>query len=233
MQLTGKKALVREMFDGIAYRYDFLNHFLSLGIDNIWRKKALKNLSVFKNPYILDVASGTGDFAIAALKYNPSKIIGIDLSVEMLRIGEQKLIKRGLDKIIQLQQGDSEKLVFENETFDAVTVAFGVRNFENLNQGLKEMGRVLKQGGKVIILEFSKPTNKFLRSIFNLYFFYFLPFFGRLISKHSTAYTYLPESVDAFPAGKDFLKIMTQSGFRAVEAKQVSGGIATIYTGTK
>ncbi len=233
MQKTGKKAIVKEMFDGIAHRYDFLNHFLSLGIDNYWRKKALLHLKSFKNPYILDVASGTGDFAIAALKYNPSKIIGIDLSIEMLKKGDEKLLKKGLDRVIQLQPGDSENLAFENETFDAVTVAFGVRNFENLIQGLKEMNRVLRKGGRVIILEFSKPSSKFFRLLFNFYFFYILPLIGKLVSRHSKAYTYLPESVDTFPCGKDFLAIMNHSGFRSVSAQPLTWGIATIYTGVK
>ena len=233
MQQKGKKALVREMFDGIAYRYDFLNHFLSLGIDNLWRRKALRPLAEYPNPYILDVATGTGDFAIAALRYKPSAVVGVDLSVEMLRIGKEKMKKKGLDKIIKLQVGDSENLQFANETFDAVTVAFGVRNFEDLEKGLNEMSRVLKVGGKAIILEFSKPKGVFFRSLFNFYFFNILPFLGKLVSKHSSAYTYLPESVDAFPAGKDFADIMMRCGFRAVEVNTVTGGIATIYTGVK
>lgn len=229
----GKKAQVKEMFDGIAHKYDFLNHFLSLGIDNLWRKKALSNLASFKNPYILDVATGTGDLAIAALKYSPSKIVGIDLSPGMLKLGIEKMKSKGLDHIIELQLGDSENLQFANETFDAVTVAFGVRNFENLEKGLTEMGRVLKKGGKVIVLEFSKPKSRFFRSIFNLYFFHILPFLGKLVSKHTTAYTYLPESVDSFPSGNDFLRIMEKCNFSSVKARIVSGGIATIYTGIK
>lgn len=229
----GKKAQVKEMFDGIAYRYDFLNHFLSLGIDNLWRKKALRNLASFKNPFILDVATGTGDLAIAALKYKPSKIKGIDLSTGMLQLGLEKMKKRGLDHIIELEQGDSENLQFAENTFDAVTVAFGVRNFENLEKGLSEMCRVLKKDGKAIILEFSKPQSKFFRALFNLYFFHILPFLGKLVSKHSTAYTYLPESVDSFPSGNDFLRIMEKCSFRNVNARIVSGGIATIYTGVK
>jgi demethylmenaquinone methyltransferase/2-methoxy-6-polyprenyl-1,4-benzoquinol methylase len=233
MQQTGKKALVKEMFDGIAYRYDFLNHFLSMGIDNIWRRKALKHLAAYPNPNILDVATGTGDFAIAALRYKPSRITGIDLSPEMLKIGEDKMKKKGLDKIIQLQVGDSENMPFANDTFDAVTVAFGVRNFENLELGLTEMNRVLKPGGKAIILEFSKPRNAFFKSLFNLYFFNVLPLLGRMVSKHSSAYTYLPQSVDAFPSGSGFTDIMQKCGYRAVNAKALTGGIATIYTGVK
>ncbi len=233
MQQTGKKALVREMFDGIAHRYDFLNHFLSLGIDNIWRKKALKHLSSYQNAYILDVATGTGDFAIAALKYNPSGIVGVDLSAEMLKKGEEKMLKRGFSNIIKLQLGDSENLLFENETFDVVTVAFGVRNFENLEKGLSEIYRVLKVGGKAIILEFSKPKGKFFGSLFNFYFFNILPIFGKLVSKHSSAYSYLPESVDAFPSGENFKTIMLKCGFGSVNAKTVTGGIASIYTGIK
>lgn len=233
MQQTGKKVLVREMFDGIAYRYDFLNHFLSMGIDKIWRKKALKNLSAYSSARILDVATGTGDFAIAALKYKPSQITGIDLSVEMLRIGEEKMKKRGVDNIIKLQVGDSENLQFESNSFDAVTVAFGVRNFENLEKGLQEMNRVLRAGGKAIILEFSKPQSFFFRKLFNIYFFNILPFIGKIVSKHSSAYTYLPESVDAFPSGQTFLQVMSNCGFKSVKAQALTGGIATIYTGVK
>lgn len=233
MQQTAKKVLVKEMFDGIAYRYDFLNHFLSMGIDNIWRKKALRHLREYPNPYILDVATGTGDFAIAALRYKPSAIIGIDLSPEMLKIGEAKMKKRGLDNIIKLQAGDSENLPFAANTFDVVTVAFGVRNFEDLEKGLGEMFRVLKPGGKSVILEFSKPKGKLFSLLFNFYFFKILPFLGKLVSKHSSAYTYLPESVDAFPSGEKFNAIMSACGFREVNAKSLSGGIATIYTGVK
>lgn len=233
MQQTGKKAQVKDMFDGIAHKYDFLNHFLSLGIDNIWRKKALKNLSVYKSPRILDVATGTGDFAIAALKYNPSEIVGIDLSPEMLRKGQEKMKKKGLDHIIKLEVGDSENLQLPENSFDAVTVAFGVRNFENLEKGLSEMLRVLKPGGKAIILEFSKPHGAFFKGLFNFYFFNILPFLGRIVSKHSSAYTYLPESVDAFPAGSDFTDIMIRCGYGSVNFKSLTGGIATIYTGVK
>jgi demethylmenaquinone methyltransferase/2-methoxy-6-polyprenyl-1,4-benzoquinol methylase len=233
MQQTAKKVLVKEMFDGIAYRYDFLNHFLSMGIDHIWRKKALQHLRDYPNPYILDVATGTGDFAIAALRYNPSAIIGIDLSVEMLKIGQAKMKKKGLDKIITLQAGDSENLPFAENTFDVVTVAFGVRNFEDLEKGLSEMFRVLKTGGKSIILEFSKPKGRLFSALFKFYFFKILPLLGKLVSKHSSAYTYLPESVDAFPSDEKFTSIMSVCGFRMVNAKSLSGGIATIYTGVK
>jgi demethylmenaquinone methyltransferase/2-methoxy-6-polyprenyl-1,4-benzoquinol methylase len=233
MQQTGKKAQVKEMFDGIAHKYDFLNHFLSLGIDNIWREKALKNLSAYKNPRILDVATGTGDFAIAALKYKPSGVVGIDLSPEMLKKGQEKMVRKGLDHIIKLEVGDSENLKFQDNSFDAVTVAFGVRNFENLEKGLSEMARVLRPEGKAVILEFSKPQGGFFRVLFNFYFFNILPLLGRMVSKHSSAYTYLPESVDAFPSGKNFTDIMVKCGFKAVNAKSLTGGIATIYTGVK
>jgi demethylmenaquinone methyltransferase / 2-methoxy-6-polyprenyl-1,4-benzoquinol methylase len=233
MQIKGKKLIVMEMFDGIASRYDFLNHFLSLGIDHLWRKKALLHLKNISNPYILDVASGTGDFAIAALKYNPKKIIGIDLSQEMLKKGEEKIKKRGLDNLIQLQAGDSENLSFQDETFDVVTVAFGVRNFENLNKGLIEMRRVLRKGGKVIILEFSKPKSVFFRTVFNIYFFHILPVLGKLVSRHHKAYSYLPESVDTFPNGREFLDIMLHCGYKNTRAQTLTGGIATIYTGVK
>lgn len=228
-----KKQEVAEMFDNISARYDFLNHFLSLGIDKIWRRKAIKQLRSFPVRKIIDIATGTGDFAIAALKLNPEEVIGLDISAGMLAVGEQKMIKNKVDSIIKMQLGDSENIPYDSNYFDAITVGFGVRNFENLELGLTEMLRVLKPGGKAVILEFSKPKRFPIKQIFGFYSRYFIPFFGKRISKDAQAYSYLPESVAAFPEGKDFEDILRKIGYKNIESTLVSGGIATIYAGIK
>jgi len=228
-----KKKQVAKMFDNISHRYDFLNHLLSLGIDIIWRKKAIGLLKNAKPKTILDIATGTGDFAIAALKLNPDKVIGVDISKGMLEKGKEKLRKRNLDGKIDLQLGDSEKLLFEADSFDAVIVAFGVRNFENLKQGLTDMYRVLKPGGSTVILEFSKPQKFPLKQIFNFYFRSILPLLGRMISSDKGAYTYLPESVQAFPEGIEFLGILKDVGFKEARLKRLTFGISSIYIAYK
>lgn len=229
----GKKDQVALMFNNIARKYDFLNHSLSLGIDKLWRKKAIKLLVSLQPKRILDIATGTGDFALACLKLNPEKIVGIDISTEMLAVGREKIAKRNLKDKIELFEGDSENIQFEDNSFDAITVAFGVRNFENLEKGLTEMNRVVRPGGKVVILEFSKPQKFPIKQFYNLYFFNVLPFWGRMVSKDSSAYTYLPESVDAFPDGDKFLSIYKSCGFTETEQIKLSFGIASIYIGTK
>jgi len=228
-----KKQEVAEMFDNISDRYDFLNHFLSLGIDKIWRRKAIKQLLSIQANKIIDIATGTGDFAIAALKLNPKEVIGLDISAGMLAVGEQKMIKKKVNSIIKMQLGDSENIPYDSDYFDALTVGFGVRNFENLELGLTEMLRVLKPGGKAVILEFSKPKRFPIKQIFGFYSRYFIPFFGKRISKDAKAYSYLPESVAAFPEGKDFEDILRKVGYKNIESTLVSGGIATIYAGIK
>ncbi len=228
-----KKEEVAEMFNSISSRYDFLNHFLSLGIDHIWRRKAIRELKSLQPKRILDLATGTGDFAIAALRLNPTKIVGMDISKGMLSMGEIKMKKRGFDRVIEMKLGDSEAIPFENDSFDAITVGFGVRNFENLNLGLSEMLRVTRKDGKIIILEFSKPKKFPVKQAFRLYSKYFIPFFGKRISKDAKAYSYLPESVAAFPEGEEFKNILSQIGYRNVQSKLVSGGIATIYIAEK
>jgi demethylmenaquinone methyltransferase/2-methoxy-6-polyprenyl-1,4-benzoquinol methylase len=228
-----KKQEVAEMFDNISARYDFLNHFLSLGIDKIWRRKAIKQLRSNPVKKIIDIATGTGDFAIAALKLNPEEVIGLDISAGMLAVGEQKMLKNKVDSIIKMQLGDSENIPYDSNYFDALTVGFGVRNFENLELGLTEMLRVLKPGGKAVILEFSKPKRFPIKQIFGFYSRYFIPFFGKRISKDAKAYSYLPESVAAFPEGKDFEDILRKIGYKNIESTLVSGGIATIYAGIK
>ncbi len=228
-----KKEEVAEMFNNISKKYDFLNHFLSLGIDKIWRRKAVSKLKEIEPKKLLDIATGTGDFAIALLKLKPTEVIGIDISAGMLEVGRKKMIDKKLDSIIHLQLGDSEDLPFEDNYFDGLTVGFGVRNFEHLEKGLSEMLRVIRKGGKVVILEFSKPKKFPVKQGYGFISKYIIPFFGKRISKDDKAYAYLPESIAAFPEGKEFTDILSKLGYQNVTAQLVSGGIATIYTGVK
>lgn len=229
-----KKKQVSQMFNRIAPYYDFLNRFLSLGIDTLWRKRAIKLLDNNKAKVILDVATGTADVALEAAKQlDADRIIGIDISNEMLEIGRTKVKKRGLDTLITLEEGDSENLPFEDNTFDAITVAFGVRNFENLENGLKEMYRVTKPGGKVVILEFSQPTTFPFKQLYNFYFRNILPVIGRLTSKDPRAYRYLYESVQAFPDGDQFLSILTKLGYKSNQCIPLTLGVCSIYVGEK
>ncbi|MBC6425501.1 MAG: bifunctional demethylmenaquinone methyltransferase/2-methoxy-6-polyprenyl-1,4-benzoquinol methylase UbiE [Ekhidna sp.] len=228
-----KKQQVAKMFDRISGKYDFLNHFLSLGIDRRWRKQAIRMLKNENPKQILDIATGTGDFAIESLKLNPEKVIGLDISEGMLNVGREKMKKKGIDHIIDMQSGDSENIHFENNSFDAVIVAFGVRNFEDLEKGLKEMNRVLKPGGKAIILEFSKPTIFPFKQLYNFYFRWILPKIGEIVSKDNAAYTYLPESVNEFPYGKEFLRILDKTGYKNNKCKPLTQGISSIYLGEK
>lgn len=228
-----KKQQVARMFNSISGRYDFLNHFLSLGIDIAWRRKAIRVLSGSAPKQILDVATGTGDFAIEALALNPDRVIGVDISDGMLDVGRKKLKRRGLDSRIELHQGDSEKLPFEDNFFDAVIVAFGVRNFENLELGLAEMLRVVKPGGQVVILEFSKPSKFPMKQLYNVYFTAILPTIGRLISRDQAAYRYLPESVKAFPDGNDFLAVLSGLGYKNPQCDPLTFGISSLYWGHK
>ncbi|MEN9743943.1 MAG: hypothetical protein RLZZ65_1748 [Bacteroidota bacterium] len=228
-----KKEEVAQMFNNISANYDFLNHFLSLGIDHIWRKKAVKQLKAQQPKLILDLATGTGDFAIASLQLKPTKIIGMDISSGMLEVGKTKMKKRAFDHIIEMQLGDSENMPFEDQTFDAITVGFGVRNFENLEKGLSEMLRVLKPGGQAIVLEFSKPKSFPIKQLFSFYSNVMIPLFGKYISKDERAYTYLPESVAVFPEGKAFEDVLQKVGFKAKRTLRLSGGIASIYVAQK
>ena len=229
-----KKKQVEEMYDNISSNYDFLNHFLSFGIDNIWRNKTIKIVSQNQPKLILDVATGTGDLAFAAQKkINPNKIIGLDLSNGMLEVGRSKISKRNLNDKLEFIQGDSENLPFDNDYFDSVMVSFGVRNFENLNKGLSEIFRVLKKGGQIVVLEFSKPKTFPIKQTYHIYSKYILPVFGSLISKDKSAYHYLPESVASFPEGKDFLEELINVGFSDSSLKKLSGGIASIYSAKK
>jgi demethylmenaquinone methyltransferase/2-methoxy-6-polyprenyl-1,4-benzoquinol methylase len=225
-----KKEQVADMFNSIAYRYDFLNRFLSVGIDIWWRKKAINQLKQLAPQQVLDVATGTGDVAIMTRKMlKPRHITGIDISEGMLEIGRKKIEKLGLSQQIQLQKGDSENIPFDDNRFDAITVAFGVRNFQNLDKGLKDMYRVLQPGGKLVVLEFSKSKN----ILFNFYMNVVTPAIGKLFSKNKEAYQYLNDSVQAFPEGQTFLTIMHDAGFTQTYLKKLSFGICTIYCGSK
>lgn len=229
-----KKSQVSRMFNRIAPYYDFLNHFLSLGIDRSWRKKAINLLGNDAYPQILDIATGTADVAITLHKYYPdSTITGLDISVEMLAIGRNKINEKGLTPKITLLEGDSENIPFPDNHFDAITVAFGVRNFENLNKGIQEMLRVLKNNGKIVVLEFSQPNFFLFRFIFNFYFKYLLPLIGRFTSKDPRAYKYLYESVQAFPSGDKFLDTLEKNGFKPIKCLPLTLGICSAYLAEK
>ena len=229
-----KKKQVQRMFDNIAHKYDFLNHFFSMGIDVLWRKKCIRILRKENPSTIIDMATGTGDFALEAIRMGlDAHVTGVDLSQGMLDVGIEKIKSRGYQDKISMQQGDSENLPFDENSFDAYTVGFGVRNFENLNKGLSEMHRVLNPDGITIILEFSKPKRFPIKQLFGFYFKYIMPTIGNLLSKDSSAYTYLPESVMAFPEGEDFLNEMGKVGFKNLRQKKLTGGIASIYIGYK
>ena len=224
-----KKEQVAAMFDSIAGRYDFLNHFLSMGIDIIWRRKAVSMLKAIKPKIVVDIATGTGDFAIEALSLNPEKVIGLDISMGMLEIGKKKVEKVKGGEKISMEFGDSENLGLESDSVDAITVGFGVRNFENLEKGLGEMLRVLRPGGLAVILEPAIPVRFPMKQLFFLYFRGILPLLGRLVSGDSVAYTYLPESVKAFPNGPDFVGICKKTGFKNATYKPLTLGICSLY----
>jgi demethylmenaquinone methyltransferase/2-methoxy-6-polyprenyl-1,4-benzoquinol methylase len=225
-----KKEQVEDMFDNIAHNYDFLNHLLSAGIDNTWRRKAIKHIATYNPKVVMDMASGTGDFAVDTVnKIKLDKLVALDLSDKMLDVGRQKSIKKGI-KNIDWVKGDSEDLSFEDNTFDAMTVGFGVRNFGNLEKGLSEMRRVLKDGSPLVVLEVSEPDKFPMKQIFGIHFNYILPFVGKMFSKDSRAYNYLPESVKAFPRGNDFVEILKKVGFTKIEYKPLTFGICAMYT---
>ncbi|MBI9037842.1 MAG: bifunctional demethylmenaquinone methyltransferase/2-methoxy-6-polyprenyl-1,4-benzoquinol methylase UbiE [Bacteroidales bacterium] len=229
----GKKEQVRNMFNNIASDYDFLNHFLSIGIDRCWRKITIDLIKKMKHDRILDVATGTADLAIRAAKIDPKKIIGVDISDKMLEIGRKKIRSKNLEKLISLQNADSENLPFPNESFDIAMAAFGVRNFEDLNKGISEMFRVINSGGAIVVLEFSKPQKFPFKQIYFLYFQNILPFIGKIISKNKTAYSYLPESVSTFPSGTEFLRVLKKNGFINNHFHSLTMGVASVYVGKK
>ncbi|MDG1518228.1 MAG: bifunctional demethylmenaquinone methyltransferase/2-methoxy-6-polyprenyl-1,4-benzoquinol methylase UbiE [Flavobacteriales bacterium] len=228
-----KKEQVAKMFNNIAPKYDLLNHTLSMGIDILWRKKAVKILKKLQPKKVLDIACGTGDFAIEDLKSGATEVIGLDISKGMVDVGIEKVNKKGLASKVSLRVGDSENILFEENSFDGITVGFGVRNFENLEKGLSEMHRVLNPEGQLIVLEFSKPKYFPIKQLYFFYFKFILPKIGKLVSKDQTAYTYLPDSVNAFPDGKKFTDILEKVGFKSTKIIPCSFGIASIYVGTK
>ncbi len=228
-----EKEYVRSLFDNIAFRYDLLNHLLSGGVDVYWRRAAIQKLVRHQPKIILDVATGTADFALAAMRLQPKQIIGVDISEQMLEVGRKKIVQRNCSETIRLQSGDAEELKFDTEHFDAAIVAFGARNFENLDKGLSEMNRVLKHGGTIVVLEFSRPKVFPLKQLYFFYFKNILPFVGKLISNDHEAYQYLPDTVMKFPEGKDFLERLHNAGFTSLEEQRLTFGIATIYSGVK
>jgi demethylmenaquinone methyltransferase/2-methoxy-6-polyprenyl-1,4-benzoquinol methylase len=231
--MAEKKIRVRKMFDDISGRYDLLNHLLSMGIDRSWRKRMVRILKEKQPKNILDVASGTGDVAIAMAALEPDRITGIDISSKMLEAGREKILRLGLDKLITMKQADAEKIPFSDHSFDAVTVAFGVRNFEDLDQGLKEMRRVLRPGGLMMILEFSHPSAFPFRQLYRIYSSVVIPFVGRTVSGHNEAYRYLPDSVSRFPSGTGFLKKLELAGMKDPRQIVLTFGVATIYLAVK
>lgn len=230
-----KKEQVASMFDEIAFRYDFLNRFLSGGIDLSWRKKAIRELLPVNPSLLLDVATGTADMAILAKKILPGlqRVEGIDISEGMLSLGRKKLAEQKLDSAIRLSQGDSEAINFPDASFDAVMVAFGVRNFANLEMGLSEMRRVLKPGGKLVVLEFSKPHLSVVKQLYQWYTNLVAPTAGKMIARHEAAYRYLNDSIQAFPEGNHFLEIMQKTGYTHTYKKPLTLGICTIYCGSQ
>ncbi|MCD8317377.1 MAG: bifunctional demethylmenaquinone methyltransferase/2-methoxy-6-polyprenyl-1,4-benzoquinol methylase UbiE [Paraprevotella sp.] len=229
-----KREQVERMFDSIAHSYDLLNHFLSLGIDKSWRRTAIDSLSPFRPQQMLDIATGTGDFAIlSARRLHPESIIGADISEGMMQIGRKKVEEMGLNDVIRFQREDCGSLSFPDNTFDAVTVAYGVRNFENLDQGLREIHRVLKPGGHLLIIELSSPRHFPIKQVFSIYARIVMPSIGRLISKDHSAYTYLPATMAAFPQGEVMQGILKKAGFNEVRFKRFTFGISTMYLAKK
>ena len=228
-----QKEDVRSLFDSIAYRYDLLNHLLSGGIDLYWRRAAINALARLKPKRILDVATGTADFAIAALRLNPSEVIGVDISEPMLEYGRNKIAERNLRERIRLEAGEAENLHFADGTFDAAIVAFGARNFENLEKGLSEMRRVLRVGGEIVVLEFSKPQRFPFKQVYLFYFLRILPLIGSFVSKSNEAYRYLPDTVMSFPDGQEFVSVLRKVGFSSIITHKLTFGVATVYCGRK
>ncbi len=224
---------VRSLFNAIAFRYDLLNHLLSGGADLYWRRRAIEHLRALRPRRILDVATGTADLAIAALRLDPLEVIGVDIAEEMLSLGRKKVENRGLGGTIALRHGEAEHLEFAGGTFDAAMVAFGARNFEDLDMGIREMHRVLRPGGMVLVLEFSRPRLFPFKQIYLFYFKRILPLVGRSLSRHNEAYTYLPATVLRFPEGADFLGVLGRAGFTGMAQDRLTLGIATVYTGIK
>jgi demethylmenaquinone methyltransferase/2-methoxy-6-polyprenyl-1,4-benzoquinol methylase len=228
-----EQARVRSLFNGIAHRYDLLNRLLSAGVDARWRRRAVRHLQGPDQVRVLDVATGTADLAIAAIGAGAREVVGVDIAGRMLDLGRRKVLERGLASRITLTEGAAERLEFPDGSFDAAIVAFGVRNFERLDAGLGEMFRVLRPGGRIVVLEFSKPDRAPFRQVYFLYFRRILPLIGRLVSGHNDAYTYLPDTVMRFPEGEGFMAHLRTAGFDGVSQERLTFGIASIYTGIR
>ncbi len=225
---------VEQMFDSIAHSYDLLNHLLSMGIDKHWRRAAINSLKPFAPRKMLDVATGTGDFAImSARELKPDTLLGVDLSEGMMRVAREKVKKAGLEQIISFQQEDCLKLSFPDDTFDALTVAYGIRNFENLDRGLQEMHRVLKPSGRLVIIELTSPQRFPMKQLFWLYSHVLMPLVGKIVSRDSKAYTYLPATMEAFPQGEVMTEILKKAGFSDIRFKRFTFGLSTLYTAAK
>lgn len=231
--VEGKKPHIERMFDNIAPRYDLLNRILSGGIDQQWRRVVMREVLAVKPGRLLDVATGTADLALLAARKGVPKVVGVDIANEMLEVGRQKVRKGDLSDQVSLQNGDAEKLPFSDQQFDVATVAFGVRNFEDLGEGLRQICRVLRPGGTLVVLEFSRPTAFPIKQLYSFYGKFILPGIGRLISGDSTAYTYLPESIAVFPEGDEFLSWMKRAGFSKCRARRLTFGIASMYVGVR
>lgn len=231
--VEGKKPHIERMFDSIAPRYDLLNRILSGGVDQQWRRKVMKHVLAGKPERMLDVATGTADLALMAARKGVSKVVGVDISNEMLEVGRAKVTKGELREQVELINGDAEKLPFSDRQFDVATVAFGVRNFEDLGEGLHQINRVLRPGGKLVVLEFSRPRAFPIKQLYGFYGRFILPTIGRLISGDSGAYTYLPESIAIFPEGEEFIGWMKDAGFEQCKAQRLTFGIASLYVGVR
>jgi len=231
--VEGKKPHIQRMFDSIAPRYDVLNRVLSGGIDQSWRRKVIRTLLKDNPKRVLDIATGTADLAILAAKQGVDKVVGVDIAEEMLEFGRKKVRQQGLTEVVSLQTGDAEKLPFSDRQFDAATVSFGVRNFEDLDAGLRQINRILRPGGKLIVLEFSRPRAFPIKQLYAFYNRFILPTIGRLISGDSGAYTYLPESISVFPEDEHFLEYMQEAGFEELKATRLTFGIASMYEGRR
>ncbi len=228
-----KKDEVQQMFNAIAPSYDFLNHFLSLGIDKRWRRRAVEKVAVLGPQRVLDVATGTGDMAIMINRLLGCRVTGADISAGMLEVAKGKIAAAGLCDVVDVREADSERLPFADGEFDAVTVAFGARNYQDLDQGLRDMARVTRRGGRVVVLEFSRPRRFPFKQIYMFYFRHILPLMGGLVSKDKRAYEYLPQSVLAFPDGDDFLRHMSEAGLQPIERQELTLGVATVYVAEK
>lgn len=231
--VEGKKPHIERMFDSIAPRYDLLNRILSGGVDQQWRRIVMKEVQENDPQRMLDVATGTADLALMAARKGVPRVVGVDISNEMLEVGRGKVTRSDLDDRVELLNGDAEKLPFSDRQFDVATVAFGVRNFEDLAEGLRQIHRVLRPGGKLVVLEFSRPKAFPIKQLYAFYGRFILPFIGRLVSGDSGAYTYLPESIAVFPEGEDFLGWMRDAGFEKRKARRLTFGIASMYVGVR